>query len=112
MTTFEHGTFSCFEDLGLCLVTYFAPCYVAGKNAQFMGNSCCLHGLATFCGFGFISDAIIRQKIREKYGIDGSLVNDIICHCFCPCCALIQEAREVIHKGNDAPPGVQAMARE
>ena len=51
--------------------------------------------------------------MREKYGIDGSLFNDIICHCFCPCCALIQEARQVIvDKGNDAPPGDQAMSRE
>merc|ERR1719494_1009131 len=34
---------------------------------------------------------MIRQKIRDKYGIEGSLINDIMCHC---CCPAVQSSRK------------------
>lgn len=70
MAQFQHGICGCFDDFGTCIVTYFLPCYTAGKNAEAMGENCLLFGLAELCGVGFITSAIIRQKIREKYGIE------------------------------------------
>ena len=72
MADFQHGIFDCFGECGMCLVTTFIPCLQSGKNAEAMGENCLLYGLSTWCGFGFITDALIRQKIREKYGIDVS----------------------------------------
>jgi Cys-rich protein (TIGR01571 family) len=37
----------------------------------------------------------VRGRIREKYGIEGSLVNDLLAICCCPLCAMIQSARQV-----------------
>ena len=112
MAEFKHGTFNCFEDIGLCVMTYFIPCYTSGKNAEAMGENCLLYGLFTWCGIGFITDAMIRQKIREKYGIEGEFFNDVLCHCCCPCCSLVQEAREIQERGDGAVPNPVAMARE
>ena len=70
MAQFQHGLCGCFDDIGTCIVTYFLPCYTAGKNAEGMGENCLLYGIAELCGVGFITSALIRQKIREKYGIE------------------------------------------
>ena len=70
MAQFQHGLCGCLDDCGTCIVTYFLPCYTAGKNAEAMGEHCLLYGLAYMCGVGFITSGLIRQKIREKYGIE------------------------------------------
>jgi len=36
-----------------------------------------------------------RMKIREKHRIQGSVCEDTLCHVFCSCCAVAQEARHV-----------------
>jgi Cys-rich protein (TIGR01571 family) len=48
---------------------------------------------------------IVRGKIRESKGIEGSGVIDFLLHWFCGCCAIAQEGREVQGGG-------QSMARE
>ena len=70
MAEFQHGTFDCFGDIGLCCIVYFVPCIKAGQNAEAVGESCLVWGALSACGFGFITDAMIRQKIRDKYGIE------------------------------------------
>lgn len=103
----SHGLFSCFDDCGTCLVTYFCHCYTAGKNAEAVGDSCLLCGLATFVPLANIFFmAQIRSKIREAKGIDGTFLNDILATCCCPLCMLVQSAQEV--KGG---PGAMSIAR-
>lgn len=103
----SHGLFGCFDDCGTCIITYLCPCYVAGKNAEAVGDSCLLCGAATFIPLlDFFSIASIRGKIRERNGIDGTFINDLIATCCCPLCVLVQSAQEV--KG---APGAQAIAR-
>ena len=88
-------------------MTYFCPCYTAGKNAEAVGESCVLCGLATFVPLvDLFSIAQIRSKIREQKGIDGTFVNDLIATCCCPLCVLVQSAQEV--RGG---PGPMAIAR-
>ena len=88
-------------------MTYFCPFYTAGKNAEAVGDSCLLCGLATFVPLAnFFFMAQIRSKIREAKGVDGTFFNDLIATCCCPLCMLVQSAQEV--KGG---PGAMAIAR-
>ena len=117
MATWSNDLFGCFTDMNLCLVTYFAPCYTTGKNAEAMGENCMLYGCFTLCGVGVITDSMIREKIRVKYGIEGSFINDILCNCFCPFCTIIQAALEIKEhgggKGAVGPaPNAQAVERQ
>lgn len=93
MAQFQHGLCGCFDDIGLCLITYFVPCYTAGKNAEAMGENCLLYGIAGITCVLPFTNGMIRQKVREKYGIEGSFINDIICHWCCTLCALVQDAQ-------------------
>lgn len=57
------------------------------------------HLTGGFSMFIFLLFAIwARQEIRKKYGMPrscGTLCQDILCWCCCPCCSAIQEARQV-----------------
>lgn len=112
MSEFQNGILGCFEDCGTCLITYFCPCVTAGRNAEAVGENCVLCGFLTLLGpIGIVSRGKVREKIREKYGIAGSLINDLICHCCCPLCALVQESQELRGRGGMIP-GEMSMSRE
>lgn len=36
-----------------------------------------------------------RALLRAQHRIRGSLESDVVCHCFCGCCSLAQEARQI-----------------
>ncbi|CAG5128037.1 unnamed protein product [Candidula unifasciata] len=103
----QHAVFGCFDNIGVCIVAYFVPCYTFGKNAEAVGESC------FGCGFAYcipivniVAAVKIRGKIREQKAIAGSTFGDLALICCCPLCALVQEAQEV------QVPGAQAMARQ
>ena len=55
------------------IITYFCPCYVFGKNAESVGDSCFLCGLVYFVEpVNLYARTHIRGKIREKKGINVS----------------------------------------
>src|SRR6218665_1962319 len=91
----KHGLFSCFGNIGVCIVTYLVPCYAAGKVAEAVGHSCPMYGLG-FCVpiLNVILGIAVRQQIRERQSIQGTFVSDLVVVLCCPCCALIQEANE------------------
>jgi len=94
----NNGLFGCFDDFGLCILTFLLPCITAGKNAEKNGNNCFLCGFLSIlycCFIGVITRTQMRGLTREQKGIDGSCFNDFICHLFCACCALIQESKEL-----------------
>ncbi|BFZ16656.1 hypothetical protein BsWGS_19695 [Bradybaena similaris] len=106
MAQFQHGLFGCFDNMGLCLITYFAPCYTFGKNAEAVGDSCILCGAIFFVPVANIVALLqIRGKIRDSRNIPGSCIGDLCTIAFCGLCALVQEAQEV------QSPGGQHMAR-
>ena len=110
----KSGLFSCFSNCCLCAITYFAPCYVAGKVAETTGESFWLHCCMTFVPIGnIICRSKIRQSIRHERQIDGSNCNDYVVHWFCALCALVQEATEVnaIDRGSMAEHPVQEISR-
>ena len=89
----KFGLFGCFTDLKLCLLTYICPCYTMGKNAEGVGESCLLHGLLSLLGLNF--GPVIRWRLRKEKAIAGSMLMDVLVYTLCPCCALVQEAREI-----------------
>lgn len=109
MGEWKNGLFGCFGDIKTCVITYFVPCYVFGKNAEKVGaGSCIACALALYVpGLNIWAVTKVRGLIREKRGIEGSCCNDLLIWWFCGLCALIQEATEVEW---DVPG--QLMARE
>ena len=103
---FSHGLFGCFDNLGLCIISWIAPCYTLGKTAEAVGDSCVMCGLLYLCG-GCIVGGMIRGKVRAQKGIEGSALNDYLVHWCCPLCAIIQDNQEVV--GN--PNAGESMAR-
>ncbi|CAK8692319.1 unnamed protein product [Clavelina lepadiformis] len=95
MGEFQHGLFGCFDNCGVCIVSYFVPCYTVGKTAEAVGDSCCVCCLAYFFT-GCIAGSIIRGRVRQQKGIEGSSLGDFCIHFFCPFCAVIQDHNEVI----------------
>lgn len=54
------------------LLSWFVPCYIHGKAAEAVGESCLIHGIMWFIfePIAFFMLASVRSKIREQKGID------------------------------------------
>ena len=115
----SHGLFSCFEDCSTCeyrcevtrrylhlviccccccffagILAWFCPCYVFGKNAEQLGESCILYALALFVPLLDLYCLVsVRGRIREQKGIEGTCLKDLLCVWCCTLCTLVQEAR-------------------
>ena len=101
-----NGLFGCFNDCGICIMTYFCTCYTFGKNAEAVGESCFLCCLCYGCHpFDLAAKVAVRTKIRVQKGIAGTIAGDIVYHVFCSACAICQEAQEL-------KTGGASMARE
>ena len=92
MNDWRHGLFGCFGSTSDCLIGYCCPwihAYIANQAAgedQVMGFLQCF--------FYPLLVPILRNKVRESKGIDGSLIGDVCAGWCCPCCATIQIKRE------------------
>ena len=92
----QQGLFNCLNDVPVCLVTFFAPCYTFGVDAGAVGENCmlcaciaCIPWLNCYC------EARIRGKIRSDNNIGGVVRDDYLIAFCCPYCALCQEYQEV-----------------
>jgi len=103
----KFGLFGCFDDTKLCLLTFLVPCYAVGKNAQGVGDDCMIHGLLFMLGLNF--GPLIRWRLRQKNGTAGTMLMDVLVHTVFPCCALVQEAREI---GWGAPKTLNEIGRQ
>ena len=91
---FRYGLFKCCETKKLCLFTACCPCYTNGKTAESLGLDfyvCCIGYFFCDC----LVSALVRRKVRQSKRIDGRLRDDCLIHCLCPCCALVQDNREI-----------------
>jgi Cys-rich protein (TIGR01571 family) len=92
MNYWRHGLFDCFGSTSDCLIGYCCPwihAYIANQAAgedQVMGFLQCF--------FYPLLVPILRNKVRETKGIDGSFIEDVITGWCCPCCSTIQVKRE------------------
>ncbi|KAK3742054.1 hypothetical protein QZH41_004753 [Actinostola sp. cb2023] len=107
MADWQHGLCGCFNDCGTCIVTFIAPCYTHGKNAEAVGESCLLCGLSVLVPvLDIFTMASIRTIVREQHGIAGSMANDFLATFFCSCCSIIQRmhpmpAAKIITEGSN-----------
>ena len=89
-----HQLFGCLDDPRLCIFTFLLPCYTIGRNAEHFEEDGVVIGL--FYGLGVIAlGPMLRWRIRQKKNLEGNMLADVVVHAFCPCCALIQENKEL-----------------
>merc|ERR1712018_173048 len=90
----KHGLFGCMADGGNFLCGWCCgPCLLC-QNANKMGESPVLYCLLS-CIAPCIPLFLLRQKLRERNGIDGETSHDIIAACCCACCVNVQIANEL-----------------
>ena len=66
MGEFQHGLFGCFDNCGVCVITYFVPCYTQGRIAEKVGEDCLICGLLQLVPIAnIIFGAQIRGKVRS-----------------------------------------------
>ncbi|XP_062006628.1 protein PLANT CADMIUM RESISTANCE 10 isoform X1 [Rosa rugosa] len=122
------GICACCDDTQSCCIGLFCPCYLFGKNAEFLGSgtlmgSCTTHFILwvlvnTVCCL--LTDGLIfgipgcfvacyacgyRRALRSKYNLQEAPCGDFITHFFCHLCAICQEYREIREKSAESGPG-------
>ena len=91
-----NGLFGCFSNVGLCALTFIAPCVTFGRLAAVFGDDCrCFGAMYMIPGVNCYLESDYREKIRNKRGIMDSKLMDVLSIVLCPLCALTQEAMEV-----------------
>ena len=72
-----------------------------------LGDDCLLTGLLSLVHLNF--GPTLRWRLREKHGIAGSMIMDVLVHTVCGPCALFQEGKQY---GLGAPAKVEDIGRE
>ncbi|KAK1325876.1 Cell number regulator 1 [Acorus calamus] len=112
-TKWSTGLFAC-DD---CYMTIWCPCVTFGRIAEIIdkGSTSCgpsgpLYAAITLLtGHGCLYSWFYRSKLRKQYNLEQSpYFPDFLVYCFCECCALCQEYRELKHRGFDMDIGWQA----
>ncbi|KAJ5753121.1 hypothetical protein N7520_010038 [Penicillium odoratum] len=114
----------CFSPAKTCLLASFCSCCLLGKSASrlkspalkeysYVNGECCIYAASHYCYLCWIPLMMKRRQIRERFGIKGSSCNDCMVACFCPCCLLVQQEKELeaqcllLESGYQAPKGME-----
>ncbi|KAJ0513507.1 putative PLAC8 motif-containing protein [Helianthus annuus] len=126
------GICACFDDLESCCIGTICPCYLFGKNAEYLGSntfmgSCTTHfiicGLINSCcclltgglllGFPGCFAACYacgyRKALRTKYNLQEAPCGDFITHLCCHMCAVCQEYREIRERSVNINPNASMV---
>ncbi|XP_062212928.1 cell number regulator 10-like [Phragmites australis] len=103
------GLFDCFDDCGLCCMTWCCPCITFGRVAEIVdrgASSCGTSGalysmLLYFTGCHWIYSCTYRAKMRAEFNLPESPCCDCCVHFCCEPCALCQQYRELKARGFD-----------
>lgn len=96
MAEFQQGMMGCFGNCGVCIITWFAPCVTVGRIGEAIGESFWYHCIMSLIPMANLYIMFTqRGTLREKRGIEGSVVSDLIAIWCCTGCALCQEGNEV-----------------
>uniref|UniRef100_A0A3Q0RYG0 Plac8 onzin related protein 6 n=1 Tax=Amphilophus citrinellus TaxID=61819 RepID=A0A3Q0RYG0_AMPCI len=108
LTDWDSGLLDCFEDASTCCYGFWCgPCLACTVSGRFGENNClplcdvlCYITLAAFGIGGCVPPAAlsVRAAMRNRYGIKGSLCNDIFVSCCCASCSWCQMHRELKHR--------------
>ncbi|KAK1279555.1 Cell number regulator 5 [Acorus gramineus] len=126
-TQWTSGICACCDDMQSCCIGLLCPCYLFGKNAEYLGSgtlvgSCMTHfllwgllnGLCCLftegCLLGCPGSSVAcyaygyRRALREKYNLQEAPCTDLTTHIFCHMCAICQEYREIRERSGDRNP--------
>ncbi|KAK2908108.1 hypothetical protein Q8A73_009181 [Channa argus] len=105
------GLCDCCDDASTCCYGFWClPCLACTVSSQFGENTCLplcdIFGPAVCAACGiplFVPPAglSLRAAMRNRYGIKGSLFQDIVISCFCEWCNWCQMHRELKHHKNN-----------
>ncbi|CAA7400863.1 unnamed protein product [Spirodela intermedia] len=119
------GLCSCFDDVGLCFLTWCCPCVTFGRIAEIVdrGSTCdpmievvvsllrptnwsaCGTSGATYAilrymtGCSCLLGSYYRTRLRRDYSLQKGTCPNFVVHCCCELCALCQEHRELKNRG-------------
>ncbi|GAU18956.1 hypothetical protein TSUD_229470 [Trifolium subterraneum] len=106
------GICACCDDMPSCCIGCLCPCYLFGKNAQFL--ACCLLTDGLFLGLpGCLVSCYAcgyRGILRSKYNLPDAPCGDFVTHCCCHLCAICQEYREIRERAGDSEATVTKLA--
>ncbi|KAF5747717.1 hypothetical protein HS088_TW05G00444 [Tripterygium wilfordii] len=123
-TQWSSGICACCDDMQSCCVGLFCPCFLFGKNAEFLGSGTLIGSCTTHCILWAIvntvccmmTDGILlglpgcfvacyacgyRRALRAKYNLEEAPCGDFITHFCCHLCAICQEYREIRERSGD-----------
>ncbi|KAK4243098.1 hypothetical protein VTI28DRAFT_2337 [Corynascus sepedonium] len=118
----ENGFCSfCGDGCGTCMLGSFVPCVLINKTQDLIedpynkdpsacGAFGCLSCLLSLFGMSFVMGCIQRRSIRVKYGIEGNSCTDFALNGLLPCCAVIQQYRELEIRRDAGQGGYQKQA--
>lgn len=121
------GICACCDDMHSCCIGLICPCFLFGKNAEFLGSGtlagscmthfvlwglvnalCCLLSDGTLLGLPGCLVACYacgyRRTLRSKYDLPEAPCGDLATHIFCHLCAICQEHREIRERSGKAGP--------
>nr|XP_025699843.1 protein PLANT CADMIUM RESISTANCE 10 isoform X1 [Arachis hypogaea] len=132
-TQWSSGICACCDDMQSCFIGFICPCFLFGKNAEFLGSgtflgSCVTHFLLwslvnTACCF--LTDGLClalpgclvscyachyRKTLRTKFDLPEAPCGDFVTHFFCHLCAICQEYREIRERSGDSAPTDMKLA--
>jgi len=71
---FQHGLFGCFDNCGVCIITYFIPCYTHGRVAEKVGEDCLMCGLTQLIP---LANLFFGAQIRGKVSQPGAFIEHL-----------------------------------
>ncbi|XVF00410.1 hypothetical protein REPUB_Repub03eG0283400 [Reevesia pubescens] len=121
------GICACCDDMQSCCIGVFFPCFLFGKNAQYLGSGTLLGSCLThFILWAFINTLCCvltqglllplpgcfvscyacgyRRALRSTYNLQEAPCGDFVTHFFCHLCAICQEYREIRDRAGDSKP--------
>ncbi|XP_077241503.1 PLAC8 family protein [Tasmannia lanceolata] len=126
-TQWSSGICACCDDMQSCCIGLVCPCFLFGKNAEFLGSgtwlgSCMTHFI--LCGLVnglccLLTDGILlglpgtavacyacgyRRALRAKYNLQEAPCGDLTTHLCCHLCAICQEYREIRDRSDNFSP--------
>eukprot|EP00892_Ulva_mutabilis_P001160 jgi/Ulvmu1/11044/UM007_0226.1 len=105
---FSSGLFGCFDDANTCCISFCCPCHAHGLICHDISGEYWIHCLSWLVCASCPPEGLhpllflgtfTRIRLRDKYGLRGSVLEDVLVHLCCHCCATAQELRHVEHAG-------------
>ena len=69
MGEWQHGLCGCFDNCGLCILSFWCNCVVVGQIGEKMGENCVVFALLGAL-FPPIPHIVLRRRIRSQNGIE------------------------------------------